>query len=192
MFVKKMFLSSLSPRQAILLLPFLLCLISIVFALPLDDTAIYPRGSCLSCMSDGNDDSGIAEDDETGIVDDCGEELPLTPILDGPTSDKSAGLGVEFETSQIRFQSEHCSVSDTYDAKGKVVNGRKGEHWMLTADRLDEGLLSAEYILDGTQIKLGTGSAERAAKAVSHDIVSIRSRLPGNEMVSAILTFQLR
>ena len=175
-----MYLSNHSPRQTVLLLPFLLCLISIVLALPLDDAEIHPRSSCLSCLGNENDDSGIAEDDETGIVNDCGEELPLSPILDGPTSDKSAGLGVEFETTQIRFQSEHCSFLDSYDAKGKVVNGRKGENWMLTADLLDDGLLSAEYILDGTKIKLGIGDAERAAKAVTHDLVSICPDVLGN------------
>ena len=34
-------------------------------------------------------------------------------MLDGPTSDQSAGIGVKFETSAVLFSSPKCSESDT-------------------------------------------------------------------------------
>lgn len=96
------------------------------------------------------------------------------PTLDGPTSDKSAGLGVEFETSAVIFESGQCSMSDTNQAKGKLVGNRKGDKWELTADTTEAiaGRLTAEYILDGTQIKIGDGTASAAAAAVSGDLIS--------------------
>ncbi|KAH8705721.1 hypothetical protein BGW36DRAFT_422261 [Talaromyces proteolyticus] len=149
------------PKKTFPLLPFLLYLSTTIVAQPLDDTSsgIGPRGSCLSCIygSDGDED--------------C-DGLPLNAIQDGPTTDESAGLGFEFETSSIRFQSDHCNYEDTHQAKGKMVNGRSGINWKLTADFLDIGVLSAEYILDGTQIKIGASTAEAAAKAVADDIIS--------------------
>ena len=76
--------------------------------------------------------------------------------LDGPTSDQSAGIGVEFETRQISFASPGCSESDTNQAKGKVLGNRKGNNWELTVDTITiPAMLSTEYILDGTKIKWG-------------------------------------
>ncbi|KAL8875309.1 MAG: hypothetical protein Q9192_009069 [Flavoplaca navasiana] len=53
-----------------------------------------------------------------------------------------------------------------------MVGGRQGENWMLTVDTTPSkpGRLSAEYILDGTQIKLDTGKAAEAAAGVANDI----------------------
>lgn len=104
-------------------------------------------------------------------VDPCLDNEATT--LDGPTSDKSAGIGVEFETSAVLFSSPKCSESDTNQAKGKVVGNRQGTNWELTADTTNNiaGTLVAEYILDGTQIKIGDGTATAAAAAVSGDLV---------------------
>lgn len=96
------------------------------------------------------------------------------PTLDGPTSDKSAGLGIEFESSGVLLSSPRCSLPDTNQAKAKVIGNRKGDKWELTADTTNgiAGQLTAEYILDGKQIKIGDGTASAAAAAVSGDLTS--------------------
>ncbi|KAL8833008.1 MAG: hypothetical protein Q9176_008112 [Flavoplaca citrina] len=67
------------------------------------------------------------------------DDVDPAPTLDGPTADGSPGIGVEFETFGVIFESEDCR-------------------------------LSAEYILDGTQIKLDTGKAAEATAGVANDI----------------------
>lgn len=103
-------------------------------------------------------------------IDPC---LNEAPTLDGPTSDQSAGFGVEFETLGVRFSSKQCSSAHTNQAKGKQVGDRSGDNWQLTTDTSEEvaGRLSAEYILNGKLIKIGTGAASAAAAAVSRDVV---------------------
>lgn len=144
-------LSPLSHKHAVILLPFLLW--SSINALPsnLDSRA----GSVDSCL-----------DDEA-------------PILDGATSDKSAGIGVEFESSGVTLSQPGSSKSNTDQAKGKLVGNRKGTNWELTADTTSNiaGSLNAEYILDGTKIKIGTGVASAAAAAVSNDLVRVTANL---------------
>ena len=137
--------SLLSHKRALILFPFLLW--SSVNALP---SNLGPR-----------DDS----------ADLCVNDEAIT--LDGPTSDKSAGIGVEFESSNVILSQRSCSKSDTDQAKGRLVGNRQGTNWKLTADTTQDiaGLLNAEYILDGTQIKIGTGAASVAAAAVSNDLV---------------------
>lgn len=100
----------------------------------------------------------------------CDDEAPTS---DGPTSDKSAGLGIEFECLAINFKSSGCSAGDTNQAKGRVVGGRQGTNWELTADTTFNvpGRLTAEYILDGKVIKIGDGTASAAAVAASSDLV---------------------
>lgn len=110
---------------------------------------------------------GHCPDDENG-------EQAVT--LDGPTSDGAPGIGVEFEAGDIQFGSEDCQKRDrgaTEASKGKLAGNRQGTNWQLTADTtLDAaGFLTAEYILDGTQIKLGTNMAGPAADAVANDAV---------------------
>ncbi|KAJ5587661.1 uncharacterized protein N7459_003426 [Penicillium hispanicum] len=146
---------TLSANQAALLLPFFLSLPLHVLSLPFD-------GPFADLARRGDDD------------DDCddGEGLGMTPILDGPTSNKAAGMGVEFESAGLRFNSAKCSIPDTNSAKGAVIGGRKGTNWELTGDVLAAGVLSAEYILDGQTILLGTDDAVNAAKAVVNDITS--------------------
>ncbi|KAL8959825.1 MAG: hypothetical protein Q9193_003375 [Seirophora villosa] len=53
-----------------------------------------------------------------------------------------------------------------------MVGGRQGDNWQLTVDTTQDiaGRLNAEYILDGTQIKLDTGKAAEAAAAVADDL----------------------
>ena len=111
-----------------------------------------------------------------------------TPTLDGPTSDRSAGIGVEFEASQVILSKPGCSLSDTNQAKGQKVGNRKGTYWKLTADTTSNiaGRLNAEYILDGTQIKIGTGTASAAAAAVSNDLVRMHLSLTRFEHVLII------
>nr|POF22266.1 hypothetical protein CFP56_36351 [Quercus suber] len=77
----------------------------------------------------------------------------LAPTDDGPTSDNTAGIGAEFESSMFVFTSD-CSPDNTFPSKGKIIDGRSGTNWELTADTtLGAGRLTAEYILDGRQIK---------------------------------------
>jgi hypothetical protein len=92
---------------------------------------------------------------------------------DGPTADKSAGIGVEFETGSITFSNSQCSYTDTSQAKGQLVEARQGQYWKLTADTTDDiaGRLTTEYILDGTQLKIGAGTAGPAAAAVAGDFI---------------------
>ena len=94
---------------------------------------------------------------------------------DGPTADKSAGIGVEFETGSITFSNSQCSLTDTSQAKGQLVDARQGQYWKLTADTTGDiaGSLTTEYILDGTQLKIGAGTAGPAAAAVASDLVSV-------------------
>lgn len=141
-----MHLSSLSLKQTVILVPLIL-------------SSFVTAYSSNQKRQDGSDDS-------------CDDEAPTS---DGPTSDKSAGLGMEFECSSISFGSPGCSAGDTNQAKGKVVGNRKGTNWELTADTTPDipGSLTAEYILDGKVIKIGDGTASAAAAAASSDLVRI-------------------
>lgn len=96
-----------------------------------------------------------------------------------PSSDRSAGIGVEFEASAVTFSKPDCSLSNTNQAKGRLLSKRQGTNWQLTADTTSNiaGRLNAEYILDGRQIKIGTGTASAAAAAVSNDLVRMNRKL---------------
>nr|POE49464.1 hypothetical protein CFP56_50381 [Quercus suber] len=92
---------------------------------------------------------------------------------DGPTSDRTAGLGVEFESLSKLLRNTDCSLVDTQASKGKIVAGRQGTNWKLTADTSENpGALSLEYVLDGTAIKIGTGAAADTGDAIAQDLVS--------------------
>lgn len=110
---------------------------------------------------------GSCEDDETGLE---------AATSDGPTSDKSAGIGVEFESGEILFASVsgNCDAKSTFALKGKMVAGRgEGQKWTLTADtQIDANRLDAEYIIDGKVVKIGSGDAGKAAAAIAADLVS--------------------
>lgn len=141
-----MYLFALAMKQATILVPFVVFLS--VTALPSDPRRrADPKDPCLN----------------------------EAPTLDGPTSDNSAGIGVEFESTFVVFSKPGCSSADTNQAKGRQVDDRKGDNWQLTADTSPEaaGMLTAEYILNGKTIKIGTGAASAAAAAVSSDVVRI-------------------
>jgi hypothetical protein len=102
------------------------------------------------------------------------EEITLVEINDGPTTSGDAGIGAEFETIDIQFSNSGCSLGDTFLAKGKTVQGRSGTNFVLSVDTSVEqgkGKLSAEYVLDGRNIKVGDKSAEAAGRAARDDLV---------------------
>ena len=92
---------------------------------------------------------------------------------DGGISDKSPGIGIEFESSGLDFVNEEFALNDAYKSKAKKIKGRKDEHnhWALTVDTTSKSErnvnLAGEYILNGKLIKLGTQDAGKAAEAVS-------------------------
>jgi hypothetical protein len=85
----------------------------------------------------------------------------------------AGGIGAEFETTIVKFLSSECDEAQTFEHRKHIVAGRTGKNFELTADSNgNKGELQAEYILDGKQIKIGTGDAVQAAKAVVADFVS--------------------
>ena len=108
-----------------------------------------------------------------------------SPIEDGPTSDQSPGIGVELESSRVKFSKAGCSEQETFAAKGEVVGNRKDKDglWKLTADTTDElaGSLTAEYILSGEKIVIGSNVATGVAAQVSSDLV-IASPRPSHSL----------
>lgn len=103
----------------------------------------------------------------------------------GATSDLSAGIGAEFETPEITLKNAKCSKADTDDFKKSIIAGRKdaGGLWALTADTTSKaGVLNTEYIMDGKNIKVGSGNAQKAGKAAAADFVSAD---PRNKMLGA-------
>jgi hypothetical protein len=107
--------------------------------------------------------------------DEAYEEIALVEFNDGPTTSGDAGIGAEFETLQIQFSNDKCNLADTFLAKRKTVKGRSGTNFVLSVDTSVEqgaGKLSAEYVLDGRNIKVGDGSAAAAGKAAHDDLVS--------------------
>jgi len=155
-----MYFLTLSPKQAGILFPF-------VLSLSTNALSIDNQRRAFGC--DGDDE---------------GSELPT---LDGPTSDKSPGIGVEFEAGHVYVSSTikgGCSKEDTDASKGKLLGNRKGKNWKLTGDTTgDADLLNAEYILDGTQIKIGASTAKEAAAAVAKDWVSPTQRRFGHAII---------
>jgi hypothetical protein len=107
--------------------------------------------------------------------DDAGE-VDIAYTLDGATSDKSAGMGVEFEAGAIAIaptDATTCTQDLLNGLKGKGLAGRSGTNWKLTVDTTSPQELAAEYILDGTSIKLGTGAAGQAASDIATDLVRL-------------------
>lgn len=155
-----MYTSTLSHKQVVILLPLILTLSTNVLS-------IDNQRRAFGC--DGDDEGSEA------------------PTLNGPTSDKTARIGVEFEAGGVLFQStlaSGCSTEDTDVSKQKLVNNRQGKDWKLTVDTIgDANVLTAEYILDGTQIKLDAGTAKEAAAAVENDFVCPTDRLFGHALI---------
>lgn len=106
------------------------------------------------------------------------ESIPIVEFNDGPTGSGVAGIGAEFEAPLLQFYRQGCSLGDTFQAKRKTVAGHSGTNFLLSVDtssELGRGKLSAEYVLDGRQIKVGDGSAAAAGRAVYDDFVSTLS-----------------
>ncbi|KAF2492650.1 hypothetical protein BU16DRAFT_592358 [Lophium mytilinum] len=103
------------------------------------------------------------------------ENIPLVEFNDGPTISGDAGIGAEFETPFIQFTNDQCSLEDTFSAKRKTIQGRSGTNFVLSADtsvEMGKGKLSAEYVLDGRNIKVGDGSAAAAGRAAHDDLAN--------------------
>jgi hypothetical protein len=147
--------TSLSMRPILYLLPF--CLAAIAAPAPANS-------------GDENDDQNCEEWDGDMIEN-----------KDAPTADGSPGIGIEFESPMFYFSSPSCPEATVNNAKKKVLAGRKQKVdsgksplWMLTADTgAGERVLQAEYIIDGQQIKLGSGQAETVTKEIVKDFVRI-------------------
>lgn len=93
--------------------------------------------------------------------------------LDATTSDGTAGIGAEFESPTLYFESPGCSTANTNAARKQIVGGRTGTNWVLTADSgAGDGKVNAEYILNGLNIKVGSGDAAKAGAAAAQDLVS--------------------
>ncbi|CEJ58927.1 hypothetical protein PMG11_07567 [Penicillium brasilianum] len=125
---------------------------------------------------DDTSSSSSSSSDESDPFSDCNEievdTNDISPTNDGPTGDKAAGLGVEFE-SGINFKSvEDCGEENTFASKGKTVKGHESTNWDLTVDTTSEmtNYLQAEYILNGINIKIGQNQAVPAAKAIASDL----------------------
>ena len=97
----------------------------------------------------------------------------ITPTDDGPTSDRSPGLGIELEASGFVLECKSCKAVGTFASKGKAISGHVGKHWSLTVDTTGEGAgrVNGEYILNGKEIKLGAGTATTAAENIQKDLV---------------------
>lgn len=92
---------------------------------------------------------------------------------DAITADGTAGIGAEFESPLFYFTNTDCSLADTNAAKNKIIAKRTGTNWELTADTgFREGMVDAEYILDGRNIKVGSGNGAKTGKAITDDLVS--------------------
>jgi hypothetical protein len=90
--------------------------------------------------------------------------------------DASAGIGAEFESGQFKLKNSDCSLVDSNASKGKVIAGRTGTNFMLTADTNEAGALNTEYILNGQSIKVGSGDAAKAGAAAAKDLVSLKAK----------------
>jgi hypothetical protein len=100
------------------------------------------------------------------------EHIALVEFNDGPTTSGEAGIGAEFETINVQFSNNQCSLEDTFLAKRKTVKGHSGLNFVLSVDTSVEqgkGRLSAEYVLDGRNIKVGDHESAAAAGRAAHD-----------------------
>ncbi|KAL8827257.1 MAG: hypothetical protein Q9191_003292 [Dirinaria sp. TL-2023a] len=121
------------------------------------------------------------------------------PMADTPydggqsaTSDRSAGIGMEYESVYIQFHSEKAKndedASKTFQSKGKLVNDLRGTNWQLTVDALDrKGDLDAEIILDGKSIKLGT---DKLWEAIYDAIQELRRWDPSRQSANRKVTIK--
>lgn len=76
---------------------------------------------------------------------------PFNAADDGIIKDKSAGLGIELETSDLLLTSKLCTdVAKKNLLKAKTLGGRTGANWELTVDTTISGnTLTAECEFEG-------------------------------------------
>ncbi|KAL8789566.1 MAG: hypothetical protein Q9195_006743 [Heterodermia aff. obscurata] len=92
---------------------------------------------------------------------------------DGTSADGTAGIGAEFENFAFGFVNAKCNAEDTNAARKQIVAERTGLSWKLTADTTaDPGKIYAEYILNGANIKVGSGDGARAGKAWADALIT--------------------
>ncbi|KAI9147419.1 hypothetical protein HJFPF1_12439 [Paramyrothecium foliicola] len=105
---------------------------------------------------------------------------PSSPVEPPADSRKLAGLGVEFESAGLTFMTalnSECTEDKYLQRKGEVIDDEYGQYmeWWMSGDTTlnswnrdtKQGLLTAEYIMNGLRLKLGTGRAVEAAKKMS-------------------------
>jgi hypothetical protein len=94
-------------------------------------------------------------------------------------TDGTAGIGAEFESVQFTLENAQCSDDNTNAAKRKVIAGRTGTNWELTADSIGKpGKLQAEYIIDGVKVKVGsTEDTTNGAKVVADLVQDLVRRI---------------
>ena len=78
------------------------------------------------------------------------------------SSRRWTGIGMEYETNIVMIESEKAQAPNVPDektsqAKRKLVNGIRGDHYEFTADLIGrKGVLDLEIILKGQTIELGS------------------------------------
>jgi hypothetical protein len=152
-----------------------LCLLCLFFLSFFRTISAFPTPIPADPFSDSNricDPFETPFDTSSGISSEC-EDSDINPVDDGPTSDRSPGIGVEFESGGLTFVNNKCNQKDTFDLKGYDIQGRSGTDWRLTVDTTSgmSGRLSGEYILNGKTIKIGSKRAGAAAEEVTKDFV---------------------
>ncbi|PVH98468.1 hypothetical protein DM02DRAFT_657349 [Periconia macrospinosa] len=93
--------------------------------------------------------------------------------LEGLLTDGAAGIGAEFESPGFSLASEDtkCSLANTHALKGKVIAGRTGVNWELTADTTERAnYVQAEYIIKGENVKVGSTEAATNGAKVAADL----------------------
>ncbi|KAF2093595.1 hypothetical protein NA57DRAFT_81097 [Rhizodiscina lignyota] len=111
-------------------------------------------------------------------------KLPLYPRMDLCEIEVAEVEMVTLDAPTETMLLRGCSYRNTWAAKGKVVAGRTGENFELTADTTrDPGQVRAEYILDGRNIKVGSGDAARAGDAIAKDVADwFPWKVPGTKV----------
>lgn len=97
---------------------------------------------------------------------------------DGPTTDGSAGIGIEFETPLMQFKPLRDDPVAQKSLKGHTVVGLQGDKFKMTVDGSGSEMLQPEYILDGTAIKVGSGDLAKVAAAASENFVRLLTSCP--------------
>lgn len=81
---------------------------------------------------------------------------PFNAADDGIIADKSAGLGIELESSSVLLKSATCKDDAKSNLlKAKTLGGRTGTNWELTVDTTIQGsTLTAECEFEDNTLKV--------------------------------------